>query len=63
MGKTRLALEVARELEPELRDGAWFVSLAPTAKAGHVASAIAQALGVTPLAGETAEAAVQRFLA
>jgi DNA-binding SARP family transcriptional activator len=63
VGKTRLALEVARELEPELRDGAWFVSLASTAKAEHVASAIAQALGVTPLSGETAAAAVQRFLA
>ena len=53
VGKTRLALEVARWLEGEFRDGAWFVSLAATASAEHVASAIAQAVGVTPLEGET----------
>ena len=63
VGKTRLALEVARLLEGEYRDGAWFVSLAATASADHVASAIAQELGVTPLEGETLERAVERFLA
>jgi predicted ATPase/DNA-binding SARP family transcriptional activator len=63
VGKTRLALEVARTLEPELRDGGWFVSLAATASAEHVPSAIAQALGVTPLEGETPKGAVERFLA
>jgi predicted ATPase len=54
---------VARALESEGRDGAWFVSLASVAKAEHVASAIAHALGVTPLAGETPDVAVERFLA
>jgi predicted ATPase/DNA-binding SARP family transcriptional activator len=63
VGKTRLALEVARTLEAELRDGAWFVSLAATAGAAHVASATAQALGVTPLEGETQKLAVERFVA
>ena len=63
VGKTRLALEVARELEPELPDGGWFVSLAAIADPGHVASAIAQALGITPLDGETPQRAVERFLA
>jgi DNA-binding SARP family transcriptional activator len=63
VGKTRLALEVARRLEPELNGGGWFVSLAATAKAEHVPSAIAQALGVTPLDGETPKEAVERFLA
>jgi predicted ATPase/DNA-binding SARP family transcriptional activator len=62
VGKTRLALEVARWLEGEYRDGAWFVSLAATASAEHVASAIAQAVGVTPLEGETPKRAVERFL-
>jgi predicted ATPase/DNA-binding SARP family transcriptional activator len=62
VGKTRLALEVARALEPALRDGAWFVSLASIAKAEHVAGAIAQALEVTPLQGEDPWAAVERFL-
>ena len=63
VGKTRLALEVARELEPELPDGAWFVSLAATARAEHVASTIAQAIRVTPLEGESPQQAVERFLA
>jgi len=62
VGKTRLALEVARTLEPELRDGGWFVSLAGTANAEHVSSAIAQALDVTPLEGESPTRAVERFL-
>jgi predicted ATPase/DNA-binding SARP family transcriptional activator len=63
VGKTRLALEVAREVEPDLPDGAWFVSLAATARAEHVASTIARAVGVTPLEGESPSQAVERFLA
>ncbi|HET8820563.1 MAG TPA: BTAD domain-containing putative transcriptional regulator, partial [Thermoleophilaceae bacterium] len=63
VGKTRLALEVARELEPDLPDGGWFVSLAATARAEHVASTIAQAIRVTPLEGESPQQAVERFLA
>jgi predicted ATPase/DNA-binding SARP family transcriptional activator len=62
VGKTRLAVEVARRLEPELRDGAWFVSLAATAKPEHVPGAVAGALGATPLEGETDKQAVERFL-
>jgi predicted ATPase/DNA-binding SARP family transcriptional activator len=62
VGKTRLALEAGRERELELRDGAWFVSLAATANADHVPSALAQALGVTPQPGETPEGAIRRFL-
>jgi predicted ATPase/DNA-binding SARP family transcriptional activator len=63
VGKTRLALEVARLLEGEYRDGAWFASLAATARADHVASAVAQAVGVTPLEGESPKLALERFLA
>ena len=37
VGKTRLALEVARLLESEFRDGAWFASLAATVSAEHAA--------------------------
>jgi predicted ATPase/DNA-binding SARP family transcriptional activator len=62
VGKTRLALDVARELEPHYPDGAWLVSLAATAQAEHVPSAIAQALEVTPARGETPKAAAERFL-
>ena len=63
VGKTRLAVEVARDVEAELPDGAWFVSLAATARGEHVPGAIARALGVTPLRGETIEASVVRCLA
>ena len=60
VGKTRLALEVAKLLEGEYRDGAWFVALAATVSAEHVASAIAQTVGATPLEGETVGRAVER---
>ena len=62
VGKTRLAAEVARALEPALPEGVWFVSLAATAAPEHVASTIAAELGVTPLQGESPETAVERFL-
>jgi predicted ATPase len=62
VGKTRLALEVARELEPDLPEGVWFVSLAATAAPEHVSNVIAAGLGVTPLQGELPESAVERFL-
>jgi predicted ATPase/DNA-binding SARP family transcriptional activator len=63
VGKTQLALEVARDLERDQRDGAWFVSLASTASPEHLPSAIAHALDVAPVEGETPKAAVERFLA
>ena len=62
VGKTRLAIDVARRLEPLYPDGAWLVSLAATAQGEHVPSAIAQALDVTPVRGESAMAACERFL-
>jgi predicted ATPase len=43
IGKTRLALEVARGQEP-----AWFVDLAPVADPAMVTTAIAAALGIRP---------------
>ena len=46
-GKTRLALEVGRELLPEFSDGAFFVDLAPIADPALVALTIAQALGLS----------------
>ena len=63
VGKTRLALEVARALEPDLRDGAWFVSLAATARVEDVPSTIAQALEISPVRGEDAASALERFFA
>jgi predicted ATPase/DNA-binding SARP family transcriptional activator/DNA-binding CsgD family transcriptional regulator len=45
-GKTRLALEVARDLSGAYPEGAWFAELAPLSDPDLVAQAVAQALGV-----------------
>jgi predicted ATPase/DNA-binding SARP family transcriptional activator len=57
IGKTRLALAVAREARPHFADGAFFVDLAPLDDAALVLPAVAEALGVqqagaAPLADE-----------
>jgi predicted ATPase/class 3 adenylate cyclase len=48
-GKTRLALQVAAELADDVRDGVFFVPLAPVRDASLVASTIAQTVGVSDL--------------
>ena len=45
VGKTHLALEVAREVAADFRDGTWFVDLAPIQRADGVLPAIANAVG------------------
>jgi predicted ATPase/DNA-binding CsgD family transcriptional regulator len=45
-GKTRLALEVARDLIEAYPDGVWLVGLAPLSEAALVPKAVAEALGV-----------------
>src|SRR5829696_7495327 len=44
-GKTRLALEVARDLVGSYADGVWLVELAPLSEPGLVAQEVARALG------------------
>ncbi|HEY5693654.1 MAG TPA: BTAD domain-containing putative transcriptional regulator [Gaiellaceae bacterium] len=66
-GKTRLGLAVAETLEPELRDGALFVSLAPVSSPELLVPTIAEALDVReggrPLAeGVTEHLREQRML-
>ena len=53
-GKTRVALAVAEELAADYADGAHFVDLAPLAEADLVVGAIARALGVSEVRGQTA---------
>ncbi len=61
-GKTRLALEIAAQVQSEFQHGAAFVGLAPVAQADMVENAIAQALDVHE-AGETnLNAALEKFL-
>ena len=46
LGKTRLAVEVASRMAPELEDGAWFVGLSALAEPALVAREVAVALGI-----------------
>jgi predicted ATPase/DNA-binding SARP family transcriptional activator/DNA-binding CsgD family transcriptional regulator len=60
-GKTRLALEAARELVGAYPDGVWLVELAPLSEEALVPQAVAEALGVreqpgNPLASTLADA-------
>ena len=53
-GKTRLAVEVARQVADRFADGAWLVELAPVQDAARVAAAVAAALGVREQPGMSA---------
>src|SRR5207342_2164887 len=46
VGKTRLALHLAHELQDRFADGAWFVELASIAEPSFVPDAVAATLGV-----------------
>ncbi|MCV2488001.1 AAA family ATPase [Geodermatophilus sp. YIM 151500] len=48
VGKTRLAVEVARALHPDVEDGVWMVELASLTQGGEVTTTLAAALGVRP---------------
>ena len=62
VGKTRLALAVAPELEERFADGVTFVSLASVRDPGLVGAAIAQALGVRESGDRTLEEALRDYL-
>jgi predicted ATPase/DNA-binding SARP family transcriptional activator len=61
-GKTRLALEAARETEPAFANGAVLVELAPIRDPSLVVATIADALDVAEVAGEDRERALLRAL-
>jgi predicted ATPase/DNA-binding SARP family transcriptional activator len=63
VGKTRLALEVVRTLEPSFPHGACWVELAGVSRPDEVGSTVARALRVTPAPGENTRSALLRFLA
>ena len=52
IGKTRLAVELARAIHEDYADGARFVSLATTDSPDLVADTVAVSMGVAPLPGE-----------
>ena len=62
MGKTRLALQVARDLLDDFADGVWFVSLAPVDDPALVASTLAATLGVREELGRPLAATLADYL-
>ncbi len=62
IGKTRLALQVAAEMLPQFREGAWLVELAPVRDPDGVVGAFAGVFGITARAGQTLEASLIDFL-
>ena len=61
-GKTRLALELAHQVESRYADGAAFIDLAPVVDPALVPHAVAAALGVSAMAGESVTDSVRRHL-
>ncbi|HUP20005.1 MAG TPA: BTAD domain-containing putative transcriptional regulator, partial [Gemmatimonadota bacterium] len=61
IGKSRLTVEIARELEPDYPDGVWYVPLVPVSDPDHVVGAIAQALGVKARDDRLVEAVIERL--
>ena len=55
VGKTRLALQVAAEVLPRHRDGAWLVELASVRDVTGVVEAVAEVFRFTGLAGQSLE--------
>jgi predicted ATPase len=53
VGKTRLALQVARRLVTDFPDGVWLVELAPVADPAALPDVVATALGITTRPGST----------
>lgn len=63
IGKTSLAIEVAREIAPRFEDGAWFVPLAEVDDPADVSAAIAHAIGLFDGPERTAASALRPYLA
>ena len=62
VGKTRLALEVARRVQVEYRDGAWLVELAALADPGLIPQAVSQVLGIREQPGQAIGDTLLAFL-
>ena len=62
VGKTRLALQVARQVLPRFADGAWVAELAAVRDAVGVDDAVAAVFSVTARAGQSTCGAVVEFL-
>ena len=62
VGKTRLALQVAAEVLPQFKDGAWLVELGAVRDPEGVQDAFAAVFGVTSRSGQSVGDALEDFL-
>ena len=62
IGKTRLALQVAGELQDSYRDGVWLVELAPHDDPEQVLHAIARVLAIGEREGTSVDRALKKYL-
>ena len=62
-GKTRLAIEVARNLADQFGDGVFFVDLSPVTEPGLVTTTIAHAIGMREAGGRTSFETLKQGLA
>jgi non-specific serine/threonine protein kinase len=62
IGKTRLAIQAAKDLIKSYKDGVWWVELAPLLDQPLVPQAVAQALGVRECPGQPLTESVKNFL-
>jgi len=63
VGKTRLALQVAADVLPKYRDGAWLVELAPVRDVAGVVEAVADVFRFTGRGGQSLEGSLLEMLA
>jgi predicted ATPase len=63
VGKTRLALQIAADVVPKYRDGAWLVELAPVRDSADVVAAVISAFRAANVAGQSTEDALVEMLA
>ena len=62
VGKTRLAMQVAEQVQPRFAGGAWLCELAPVRDAVGVDDAVAAVFSVSAPAGQTTREALVEFL-
>src|SRR6266576_2540749 len=62
IGKTRIALALARELLPHFADGVWVAEFSPLSDPGLVPATVAAALGLEPGGGEISVQRVAQML-
>jgi predicted ATPase/class 3 adenylate cyclase len=63
IGKSSLAIELARALAPDYPDGAWFVPLDPVEDASHVDAVVARSIGLFDGPERAAADALRPYLA